>query len=130
MFQPISFLLAFQHRQSLGAAYRSVDDVFNSIHSSSSSFPSECQLRLDGNRGGHIESDLGHSGDGSGVQEERAKQQWFFFFFLFLSAHFFQSLALPPLLWERGVKAGLKEYGEQAEAGQNCERTRAFGRGG
>lgn len=33
-------------------------------------------------------------------------------------------LALPPLLWERGLKAGLKEYGEQAEAGgaaENCE---------
>lgn len=33
-------------------------------------------------------------------------------------------LALPPLLRERGLKAGLKEYGEQAEAGgaaENCE---------
>lgn len=59
--------------ETLGATYRSIDDVFDSFHSRSSAFALECQLRLGSNRGGHIEGGLGHSGDGSGVGEGKSK---------------------------------------------------------
>lgn len=62
-------------------------------------------------------------------QEEKDVEKKFFLLIL-LSAHVFQTLALPPLLRERGVKAGLKEYGEQAERRgekEKCENSSASG---
>lgn len=105
----------------LCCTYRSIDDVFSSFHGGRPNFFLKRHFGLDCYRSSHIKGGLGHSGNNSASREERCKTESFLS--SPLSARL-SVLALPPLLWERGLKAGLKEYGEQAEAGgaaENCE---------